>query len=71
MFYGYVGFVGFAVWATLNWVFKGTLSLAQVLCTYGESPSYYGGLHGTEGRGLSLGEYWVSFVLVGDTTTGA
>eukprot|EP00884_Botryococcus_braunii_P014287 jgi/Botrbrau1/2285/Bobra.101_2s0108.1 len=37
MFYGYVGFVGFAVWAVLNWVFKGSLTLAQVVCTYGYS----------------------------------
>lgn len=34
LFYGYVGVIGFAIWATLRW-FKAPTSLAQIWCVYG------------------------------------
>ena len=34
LFYGYVGAIGFAIWATLRW-FKAPTSLAQIWCVYG------------------------------------
>ncbi len=36
LFYGYVGIIGFALFAALKWGFKGQTSLVQTWCAYGE-----------------------------------
>ncbi|KAK9811891.1 hypothetical protein WJX72_011905 [[Myrmecia] bisecta] len=41
LFYGYVGVIGLLLFASLKWLFKSTVSLAQVWCTYGYSLSLF------------------------------
>ena len=40
LFYGYVGVIGFLLYAVLHWGFKGQTSLVQTWCAYGISPLY-------------------------------
>jgi len=37
LFYGYVGVIGFLLYAVLHWGFKGTTSLVQTWCAYGRA----------------------------------
>ena len=36
LFYGYVGIIGFLLFAVLRWGFKGETTLVQTWCTYGQ-----------------------------------
>lgn len=40
LFYGYVGVVGFGIWAVLRW-FSGTVTLANIWCIYGYGLSIF------------------------------
>ena len=41
LYYGYIGAIGFAVWAVLKY-FKSGIALAQIWCTYGAQPGSSG-----------------------------